>query len=654
MAGKPSLGARAEPISSAAASLRLMAGLALAAPILGAQALSLSPYTTTVLAFAFTLVAGWDFHKNAASGFLWKTASASEFISFSAWAAFALSAAAIVFRRFLSQAARQTHWDFLCALLLLSLIGTWIESFLNRHAGAYSARLLRLAPKTGVILSSEGEKIIPVEEAKSGAIAHIRPGEPIPFDGIVASGSSLVDESNLFGRSRPMEKSQGAAVWAGSVNKTGSFFLRIQKVGADSAIGQLARKSLAKKKFAKTAFGFADMAAALTIPISLIASLTLAVIWAIDGPRPRAVWATIILFSVLAFSCPCALALSEPWAMLEGSRRAKRLGISIRRPQVFREMENIKTILIGKRGAITDGNPGEAAAIFFKPGTERNCLSTVLTMAERSGHPFARAVSAYAKSRGAISMDIESLEILDGRGLAAKINGQRSYLGSLPWLKTKGFALPTAISSSGLSSLVGFILEDDFLCVFIINDGLLPNAKAAAERMKKIGVEVVLVSGDRNEAAYQAAEKAGISRVFPEAFPDEKLRVIERLKSEGKPVAMIGEGFADAAALCLADMSIAPAAGSPIALGVADIVLADGRLDSAARAFDLGKIIRKTARENVILSLSINALVLPAAGGALYPHFGVLLPGYVVACAATAQILAVVINSKKIAKEKIE
>jgi len=629
---------------------QIAAGILLAAPILAQNAMGFSPYTGLALSFLLVLAGGWSFHKSAARNFIWKGLGADALISFSSWTAFVSIAAIVLLPRILPAATRTSGADILCSLVVISSLGRRIADGMDARGGRALDRLLRLAPKTGRILNSSGEKTVPVQEIAAGAIAHVRPGEQIPADGVVASGSSLVDETLIHAAPRPAEKSEGAAVTAGAVNKSDSLWLRAQKPGDESELRRIVSQSSAKRTSGSRFFGFADNAAALSLPLVLIASLTMAVIWAIDGPKPRPLWASAVLFSVLSAACPCALALGEPLAALCGWRQALKKGVNFRRLGALAGMSRINVVLVGKTGVLTRGKPSVIKVMGAEPGTEKKSLAAAFSIAERSPHPMAEAVAAYAREAGARPLPIESFEMDQGRGATARIGGRTARLGSLSWLKASGVAVPAA-AIEGAVSAVGFAWDKDSLLVFILEDQFRNGAAQAVARLKRMGIETMLVCGDRNESAYRAAEKTGIARVFAETLPEEKMRLVERLQAEGKRVALLGRKFSDAEALCRADFSLSAEPGSSVAQEIADVVLEDGDISRVARTFEMGDAIRRAARKNVLWALGINALLLPAAAGALYPRFGVLIPESLAAGVILAQILAQWINSSKIVKE---
>ncbi len=640
----PSISA-ANPVSL----FQIAAGLLISAALLAQSALNFSSYTSLALSFLLTLAGGWSFHKSAARNLIWRDINADALISFSSWTTLFSISIAVLFPRLLPDSTRTAGMSILCALVLASSFGRRLAGDMESHGRRSLEKLFRLAPRTGRILDSSGEKVVPIEEIEEGAIAHVRPGEQIPVDGVVASGFSLVDERIIHNSPLPAEKSEGAAVAAGAINKSDSLWLRAQKPGTRTGVRIISDQILARRKRDSRLFGFSDGAAALILPLALIAALTMAVIWAIDGPKPRAVWASAVLFSVLSASCPYALVLGEPLTVLLGRRQASKAGIHFRRPGMLAGMNRIDVILIGKTSVLTRGRPAVVKVLGDQTQMDPESLGAILAVSERSSHPMAEAIASYVRRAGARPSAVESFESDQGRGSAAKIAGRTARLGSLPWLKSNGVSVPqTALE--GAVSAVGFAWGNSAALIFILEDQFRPGATRAVAQLKKMGIEPILVCGDRNESAYRAAETTGIARVFPETLPEEKMQLVERLQGEGKRVALLGQKFSDAAALCRADVSLSAVSGSEVVRDIADVVLDDADISRIARAFEAGRALRRAARRSIIWLLGINTLLLPAAAGIFYPRFGLLIPGALAAGVISAQIIALLANSSNIIK----
>ena len=406
------------------------------------------------------------------------------------------------------------------------------------------------------------------------------------------------------------------------------------------------RRSQATKPRIQT---FVDSVAAYFVPFVVLGAVAGAVLWALYGPEPKAVLAMNCLVSILAVACPCALGLATPLAVIAGMGRAAELGVFIRNADVLEDTSKLSVILFDKTGTLTRGRPQVTDMIVIAGARER-LLGYAVAAEQRSEHPFAAAILAYAKREKAEPIPVDFFEAFPGRGVAVKSEGKTVRAGSTAWLKEEGVKVPTAgsglLPSSG--SMLGVALDSEFLGAFMLADTLRPSAREAVAKLGAMGLEVVLVSGDRNEIAYSVAEAAGIGRVFAEVLPEDKMKIVERLQSEGKKVAMVGEGFNDAPALSQADVGIALASGTDIAIEAADITIMNPDLTAVASAIALARRIRAVIRENLIWAFAYNAVLLPVAAGLLYPHFGVLLkPAYASAAMALSSI-SVALNSLRL------
>ncbi|MDE2490772.1 MAG: HAD-IC family P-type ATPase, partial [Elusimicrobia bacterium] len=378
-------------------------------------------------------------------------------------------------------------------------------------------------------------------------------------------------------------------------------------------------------------------------------AILVAAVWLRWGPEPRFLLAMTCFVSVLASACPCALGLATPLAVVAGIGRAAEMGVFIRNAEILEEVGKLDVVLFDKTGTLTLGRPRAAGAILVR-GTEPEMLAWAYACEERSEHPFAAPICELARARGAKAPPVDSFETRPGRGVLVRSGARVARAGSLPWLKEEGVALPqddaTRFSEEG--SLLGVAVDGDFLGAFRMEDDLRPSAAAAVAALRARGLEVCLVSGDRNAAAYRAAERTGIGQVFSEVRPEEKADIVRRFQSEGRRVALVGAGFGDAPALARADVGVALASGTDVAVETADLVLREPDLTALARAILLARRTRSVARQNLAWAVAANLALLPVAAGALYPRWGILARPEHAAAAAALGAAAVVLNSLRL------
>lgn len=634
---------------------RLQVAVVFSVPLMTAHMLGLSPYTALFLAVPVQLWGGWHFHQGFSRALLRRRADMDTLVSVSTWAAFLYSAYVVLFPETLPPAARVTQWDAVSGLIVFVTLGRWLESRTRGKTSEAVAKLMRLAPKTARVLRDGAEVVVPLAEVEVGETVRVRPGEQIGCDGEVVTGSSTLDESMLTGESQPVEKTVGSRVWGGTLNKGGALEVRVARPGDESALARIVeavRESQATKPKIQR---YVDKIAAWFVPVVIGLSILTAVVWLRWGPEPRFLLAMTCAVSVLVSACPCALGLATPLAVVAGIGRAAEMGVFLRNAEILEEVGKLDVVLFDKTGTLTEGRPRAAGAITVR-GTEAEMLSWALACEERSEHPFAAAIVALAKERKVKAPKVDSFEALPGRGVLVTSGGQTVRAGSLPWLKEEGVSIPAdqAMRFSEFGSLLGVALGGDLLGAFQMEDALRPSAPAAVAALKDMGLEVYLVSGDRNAAAYRAAELCGIGTVFAEIRPEEKAGIVRRFQTEGKKVAMVGEGFNDAPALSHADVGVALATGTDVAIESADMTLLNPDLMTLARAIKLSRRIRRVIRENLAWAFVYNLLLIPVAAGALYPRFGVLLrPEYAGAAMALSSI-SVAMNSLRLRRRDVE
>ncbi|MDP3540897.1 MAG: heavy metal translocating P-type ATPase [Elusimicrobiota bacterium] len=633
---------------------RLQVALIFSAPLLLARTLNLSAYSALFLAVPVQVWGGWHFHQGLSRALLRRRADMDSLVSLSTWAAFLYSAYVVLFPETLPPAARLTQWEAVSGLIVFVTFGRWLESRTRGKTSEAVAKLMRLAPKTARVLRDGQEVVVPLAEVEAGDVVRVRPGEQIGADGEVVTGASTLDESMLTGESRSVEKTVGSRVWGGTLNKGGVLEIRVVRPGDESALARIVeavRESQATKPKVQR---FVDKISVWFVPAVAGLSVLTAVVWLRWGPEPSFLLAAACAVSVLVAACPCALGLATPLAVLAGTGRAAELGVFLRNAEILEEVGKLDIVLFDKTGTLTEGRPRAAGAITLR-GTETEMLAWALACEERSEHPFAAAIVALARERKVKAPKADSVEAFPGRGVLVTSGGLVVRAGSLPWLKEEGVSIPAdqALRFSEFGSLLGVAVGDALLGAFQMEDALRASAPAAVAALKDMGLEVYLVSGDRNAAAYRAAELCGIGTVFAEIRPEEKAGIVRRFQIEGKKVAMVGEGFNDAPALARADVGVALAAGTDVAIESADMTLHSPDLMTLVRAIKLSRRIRRVIRENLAWAFIYNLLLLPVAAGALYPRFGVLLrPEYAGAAMALSSI-SVALNSLRLRRRDV-
>ncbi len=621
----------------------------LSVPLMASHALDLSPYTELLLAIPLQVWGGWHFHKGLWRSLMRRGADMNTLVSLSTWAAFLYSVYVVLLPETLPPAARQTQWDAVAGLITLVTLGRWLEAKTRGKTNEAIVKLMRIAPKTVRVRRSGAELTVPLADVAVGETILVRPGEQVGLDGSVVAGASTVDESLLTGESLPVEKAPGSGVWGGTINKTGALEIVVSRPGSESALARIVEAVRASQATKPRIQRFADRVASWFVPFVMLIAAGSAVLWATYGPEPKVLYALSALISVFAVACPCALGLATPLAVIAGMGRAARLGIYIRNADVLEDVAKLDVVLFDKTGTLTAGRPSVVDEVLVS-GTREELLAVALAAEQRSEHPFAAAVVAHAKAAGAAAPPVEAFEAVPGRGVKVQCEGRSVRAGSLSWLKEAGVTIPAERFQESAGSVLGVAVDGSLLGAFILADTLRPSARAAVSALKSMGLEVYLLSGDRNAAAYAVAEQAGIKTVFAEILPEEKARIVGRLQAEGKKVAMVGEGFNDAPALSRADIGVALATGTDIAIEAADMTLMNPDLGTLAAAISLCQRIRRVIWQNLFWAFAYNLMLIPVAAGAFYSWGIVLQPRYAGAAMALSS-LSVVFNSLRLRKE---
>lgn len=633
---------------------RLQVALVFSVPLMLSHTLDLSPYTALLLAVPVQVWGGWHFHQGFAKALLRRRADMDALVSLSTWAAFIYSAAVVFLPEVFPPEARRTQWDAVSGLIVFVTLGRWLEAKTRGKTNEAVVKLMRMAPKTARVVRKGAEVVAPLAEVAVGETVLVRPGEQIGTDAEVVEGRSTVDESLLTGESLPVEKAPGSRVWGGTMNKNGALTLKVTRAGDESALARIVEAVRSSQATKPKIQRVVDTVAAYFVPAVFVLAALTAYLWLRYGGPSGIVMALTTFVAVLATACPCALGLATPLAVVAGMGRAAEMGVFIRNAEVLEEVGRLDVVLFDKTGTLTEGKP-RVAGVTILEGSEKELLALALACEERSEHPFSEAVRVHAKEKGVSAEPVESFEALPGRGVLVRSRGRVVRAGSLAWLKEEGVRIPAERASqfSEASSLLAVSVENVLLGVFQLEDTVRPSARAAVKALQDMGLEVFLVSGDRNAAAYRVAEAVGISKVFAETRPEEKAGIVRRLQQEGRKVAMVGEGFNDAPALSHADIGVALATGTDVAIESADLTLMNPDLTYLAKAIKLSRRIRGVIRQNLVWAFAYNLLLVPVAAGALYPKWGILLRPEFAGAAMALSSISVALNSLRLRRKDV-
>jgi P-type Cu+ transporter len=518
------------------------------------------------------------------------------------------------------------YFDTAAVIIALILFGRYLEAKAKGRTSAAIKRLMGLRPRTARVIRDGEEADIPVESVVAGDVVIVRPGEKIPVDGVVLEGRSAVDESMITGESIPVEKGPGDEIIGATINRTGSFRFRATRVGQDSVLAQIVRLVQEAQLSKAPIQRLADVVASYFVPAVIgIATLTF-VLWLVFGPTPAFTFAMLNAVAVMIIACPCALGLATPTAIMVGTGKGAENGVLIRGGESLETAHRIDAIVFDKTGTLTTGAPS-LTDILVADGWDETELLRLTAAAERgSEHPLGEAIVAAAQERGLTLPSASDFAALPGRGVEATVEGRRVLAGNLRLAQENGLALNGLTPESERLAAEGktpmYVAVDGRLAgIIAVADTVKDGAAEAIARLKAMGIEVALMTGDNRQTAEAVARQVGVERVLAEVLPQDKAEQVRLLQAEGKTVAMVGDGINDAPALAQADVGIAIGTGTDVAMEASDITLIRGDLDGVATALALSKRTMRTIRQNLFWAFAYNVALIPIAAGVLYPLF---------------------------------
>lgn len=556
----------------------------------------------------------------------------------------------------MSHAMGHGHWDevarysknlyFESAAMILTLVtlGKFLETRAKGRTGDAIRQLMDLRPKRATVIREGAAVEVAVEEVRVGDVVVVRSGESIPVDGIVISGRASVDQSALTGESVPVEKKMGDTVAAATINTEGYLEFRAEKVGADTTLSQIIRMVEEAGGSKAPIARLADKIAGLFVPAVMSIAAAVFAVWMILGES----FETSLTFgiAVLVISCPCALGLATPVAIMVGTGRGARMGVLFKNAAALEQLHQVDTVVLDKTGTLTTGKPG-VTDVICHDSDEKKLLSVAAALESRSEHPFAKAIMERAK--GLEHPQVEDFETLPGRGVTATVGGKRCYGGNRRLMQEQGIPVPDypELAQQGKTPL--YFAEDQvYLGAIAAADVLKGDSAAAVEAMKKLKLDVVMLTGDNERTARSIADKAGIEHMIADVLPGDKAGAVKKLQEEGHNVLMVGDGINDAPALVMADVGMAIGAGTDIAMDSASVVLMTGSLAGVSSAVELSKATIRNIRENLFWAFFYNALCIPVAAGALYPTLGWQLSPMLGAAAMSLSSVFVVSNALRL------
>ena len=630
--------------------------------LLGQQ---ISNYVQLVFATPVVLWAGYPFFERGAKSLVTRNLNMFTLIALGTGVAWLYSMVATLAPGLFPPTFRSAdgsvaiYFEAAAVITVLVLLGQVLELRAREKTSNAIKALLGLAPKTARRVRDDGgDEEVPLDAIVAGNRLRVRPGEKVPVDGEMIEGHATIDESLVTGESLPVGKDAGGKVIAGTLNQSGSFIMRADKVGGDTLLSQIVQLVAAAQRSRAPIQRLADQVASWFVPLVIAAALAAFAVWAIFGPEPRFAYAIVAAVSVLIIACPCALGLATPMSIMVGVGRGAQSGVLIKNAEALERMEKVDTLVVDKTGTLTEGKPKVTAVRATGGFAEDEFLRLAASLERSSEHPLAGAIVNEAKKRGLELWEPKEFDAPAGKGVVGEVEGRKLLIGNAGFLKASGISTAELLREAnelrkdGATVIFGAI-DGAAAGLIAIADPIKEAALEAVEALRGEGIRVVMLTGDNQTTAEAVARGLGIDDVKAGVLPANKSEAVEGLRKQGRIVAMAGDGVNDAPALAAADVGIAMGTGTDVAIESAGVTLLKGDLRGILRARRLSQATMRNIRQNLFFAFIYNAAGMPIAAGVLYPAFGILLSPVIAAAAMSLSSVSVIGNALRLRKASI-
>ncbi|MDB6154892.1 MAG: heavy metal translocating P-type ATPase [Chthoniobacteraceae bacterium] len=546
------------------------------------------------------------------------------------------------------------YFEAAAVIVVLVLLGQMLELRARSRTGSAIRALLDLAPATACIVENGTEQEVPLEQVTVGAALRVRPGQKVPVDGVLLEGKSAVDESMLTGEALPVTKAQGDLVTGGTINGTGSFLMRADRVGSETVLSQIVQMVAQAQRSRAPIQALADRVAGYFVPTVLGIALITFALWCWVGPEPRLAHAIVNAVAVLIIACPCALGLATPMSIMVGVGRGAQAGVLIKSAEAIERIEKVGTLVLDKTGTLTEGKPRLVEVLPVEGSDANVLLLATASLEQQSEHPLGAAIVSGAMERGLSLRTPEHFESTTGAGITGMVDGREVVVGKFAFLQERGVTGAGILAAKAdplqrLGQTVIFVaVAGKAAGILSVADPIKPSAMEAIQALHKLGLKIVMLTGDNEHTAQAVATQLGIDHVEAGVAPGGKHARIEALRKNGEIVAMAGDGINDAPALAAADVGIAMGTGTAVAMESAGITLLRGDLNGIVRAIALSRAMMSNIRQNLFFAFVYNALGIPIAAGLLYPVFGWLLSPIIAGAAMSLSSVSVITNALRL------
>ncbi len=619
----------------------------------------ISSWVQMALATPVVLWAGWPFFERAWLSVINRSLNMFTLIAMGTGVAWLYSVIAVLIPGWFPDTFRSSHgvvsvyFEAAAVITVLVLMGQVLELKAREQTSDAIKALLKLAPATARRVTEAGDEDIPLGHVHQGDLLRVRPGDKIPVDGVLVEGKSSVDESMVTGESMPVKKEAGSHVIGGTINQTGSFVLRAEKVGQETMLAQIVKMVAAAQRSRAPIQRIADTVSGVFVPVVILTALSAFVVWFLYGPDPAFTYALIVAVSVLIIACPCALGLATPMSIMVGVGRGAQGGVLVRDAEALERMEKVNMLIVDKTGTLTEGKPKVTEIVAADGYAQDDVLAISAALEKGSEHPLAHAIMMAAQEKFMTLAHFENFDSPTGKGVTGLVQGKSVALGNILLMRDMD------VDVSGLATQADTLRATGATVIFVAVDGHAAGLLAISDPIKKttpdaiaqlqeLGVRVVMLTGDNRKTAEAVAQTLGITDVEAEVLPDDKARIVKTMRDKGYIVAMAGDGTNDAPALAAADVGIAMGTGTDVAMESAGVTLLGGDLTGIVRARNLSVAVMNNIRQNLFFAFIYNSAGVPVAAGLLYPFFGILLSPVIAAAAMSLSSVSVIANALRL------
>lgn len=617
-----------------------------------------------ILATPVVLWAGNIFFVKAWRSVLNKSLNMFTLIAIGVGAAYGFSVIAILFPDIFPGSLKQhgqigLYFEAASIITVLVLMGQFLEAKARSRTGQAIKALLGLSARFAHRIRDGKEEDVAIESIRKGDLLRVRPGEKIPLDGFITEGKSVIDESMISGEAVPVTKTEGDWVIGATVNQTGTFILRAQKLGSETFLSQIVEMVAIAQRSRAPIQKLVDKISGYFVPAVLGCAVIAFISWFILGPEPSLAYALVSAISVLIIACPCALGLATPMAIMVGVGKGARSGILIKNAEAVEKCEKVTHILTDKTGTLTSGKPQVTANITANGWDERSLLSVVASIEQSSEHPLARCVVDYAKDKGYVLNSVIDFQSVTGEGVKGQVIGKVVLLGKQKFIEDNGITLPEELRKKSdelqdkAQTVIWAAVDGKIAGILGISDPIKKTTPDAIRILHKMGLKVVILTGDNEKTAKAMAKELDVTEVYAQLSPKDKQEIVKKLKSEGAKVLVAGDGINDAPALAEADVGVAMGTGTDVAIESAGITLVKGDILGIVKALRLSRAVMRNIRQNLFFAFIYNVLGVPIAAGILYPFLGVLLSPMIAGAAMSFSSVSVIGNSLRLRNIKL-